>query len=404
VVCGPDRPRGVLPGENMILTALLVFAAAAPPAWDLDAVLQRARRSPERLATEALLAEAERELSHSRGFLVEGALLTVEAGPRRSPEGEESDFALGVDLPLAADRAARRAARDAFVAAKPDLLASADLEAGLALRLAYVDAWEAAETLTLARRQAETTAIWLDAVQARVEAGTEAPYEATLVIAEAGHARLALAEARGRAQVTWSVLAARAEIGTEAELLEEPLLPPRTGLENAGGELSSATLARAITLRSDLARALLELEAARAGGRWSLIASGAREGREEVAHVGAGFRIPFSGESRLRAAALRAALAEEEHRARAEQLLFEGRLLGARERGAGLAQDAPVSPFEMERALAALQARVAVGRDRPSAVLPLRRQLLAALLTELAARAAALRAAFEIQILTTETP
>ena len=424
----------------MILSALLVLAVLAPTAppaqtaqtaWSLDTVLLRARPSPERLATETLLAAAARELTLSRGVLLEGPTLTVETGSRRSSEGNDSDFALGVDLPLAGDRAAKRAALDTFAAAKRLLLTAADLEAGLALRLAYVDAWEAAEALTLARRQAAAAESWLNAVEARVAAGAEAPYEASLVVAEAGLARLALAEARGRVQVTWSELLGRAEIGAQPTSLaeprvSEPLEPsepsePLEPLEPSGlsglseasepsqvaariGDLERSTLARAIAARSALARALLTLDAARAASRWSLVASAAREGVEEVTRLGAGYRVPFSGQSGARSAALSAAVAEQGFLAGLERTRLEGRLRGARERGAGLAGGALFSAIEMERALAALEARVAAGRDRPSTVLPLRRQLVGALLTELTARAAYLRAAFEIQTLTTETP
>ncbi len=377
----------------------------AAPALDLATVLRRAGPAPERLAAEAELAAAAYELSLSRGLLLQGPALSVATGPRRAPAGDDSDLALEVDLPLAADRAERRAALLAVQEARPVLLAAADLEAMLALELAYVDAWQAAEAFTLAEREVEAAERGLAAVAARVAAGAEAPYETSLVAAEAAVAQLQLAATREQVQVAWAQLRGRADVGNLPVALAEPAIelpmePPPSG---SAGSLANAVLARGVTSRGALARSLAALEAARAGSRWSLGAELAREGEEDVARLGFGYRIPLSGQSDTRSAARDALLAASTRNAELDLSRLAGRLAGARARAQSLAAGTPLRPNEVERALAALDARLAAGRDRPSQALPLRRQLVGALSTALTARAARLRAAFEIEALTTES-
>jgi outer membrane protein, heavy metal efflux system len=391
---------------------VLMLLVAATPAMavelTLETVLAAARPSPERLAADRFLAQAARELSLSRGIVLDGLELTAEAGPRRSPESDGSDFAVGVELPLAGDRGEREAALDLFAEAERLLPAAADLEAGLALRLAYVDVWEATEALELARRQVSGAEEWLRMVAARVAAGAEAPYESSLVAAELGLARLALAEAREQEQVAWSELRARSEVGAEPAGLVGPgpatLRPPGSprGDVDGDGSAGESVLVRAIEVRSALEQALLQLDAARGASRWSLLATAAQEGEEDVARLGVGYRLPFGGQTVARETARDAALAEERRGAELERARLDGRWRGAEARASELAGEVALSPQEIEAALAALEARVTTGRDRPSAVLPLRRQLIGALVTELAARAAQARAVFLIQTLKAE--
>lgn len=390
-------------------------AAMAAPATAADLTLETVvavgKPSAERLATESFLTAAARELSLSRGILLEGVAVSAEAGPRRSPDGDGSDFAVGLELPLAGDRAEREAAIELFADAERVLPVAAELEAGLALRLAYVDAWEATEGLVLAERQAASAEGWLQVVEARVAAGAEAPYETSLVVAEVGLARLALAEARVREQVSWSELEARAAVGATPRRLAEPLSAD-SGREAAverkevEGVLTVSTLTRASELRSSLKQALIRLDDARGASRWSLQATAAQEGEEDVARLGLGYRLPFARQNAARVTARDAAIAEERRGAELERARLEGRLRGAEARAAsfasGLTATSTFSPREIEEALAALEARVTTGRDRPSAVLPLRRQLLGALLTELAARAAEARAVLLLQTLKAE--
>jgi|CXWL01.1.fsa_nt_gi hypothetical protein len=389
----------------LLVTFTAWVVAAAPPVpdpalLDLATAIRRAGPSPERLAVDAELTATARELARSRGLLLDGAELTAEAGPRRTPDGQDADLTVGVDLPLAADRQARRSAVAAYEAARRDLTAAADVEAELALGLAYVDAWQADQALGLARRELDAVASWLATVEARVALGAEASYETALVAAEAEAARLDLGVARERREVAWAELRSRADVGDGPLVLLEPASAEPSAA--SGGE--SSVLARAVRSRDALDRALLALEVARAGSRWSLGATLAREGEEDVARFGVGYRLPLSGETAARAAALAGAMALAARRTEVELARLAGRLAGARELADGLAAGAGLDPDEVDRALAALGARVTAGKDRPSSVLPLRRQLVGSLATALAARAARLRATFEINALTLENP
>jgi hypothetical protein len=394
----------------MRLPVMILLVAAAPAAaadLTLENVLAAARPSAERLAAASFLTATARELSLSRGILLEGVAVSAEAGPRRTPDGDDSDFAVGLELPLAGDRAERDAALDLFAEAERVLPAAAELEAGLALRLAYVDAWEATEGLVLARRQEASAAEWLQVVETRVAAGAEAPYETSLVLAEVGLARLALAEASMRERIAWSELEARAAVGAMPQRLADPL-PAVSGFGAKGARnpvdhvLSVSTLARASELIASLRQALLRLEDARDTSRWSLLATAAQEAEEDVARLGLGYRLPLAGQNTARTTARDAALAEERRGAELGRARLEGRLRGAEAGLAALGEQATLASQEIEVALLALEARVRSGRDRPSAVLPLRRQLAGALLTELAARAAQTRAVFELQTLKSE--
>lgn len=390
----------------MLLTVFAAVVATTPAATaplDLETVLRRARPAAERLGADSLLADAARELSLSRGILLEGPTLSVAGGPRRSPEGDDSDLALGIDLPLGADRSERAAALATFESAEKLLPAAAAIEAELALRLAYVDAWSAAERTTLAERDVETAERWLTAVRRRVDAGADPPYEAVLVEAELAAARLSWSEARQERVLAWGALAARTEVDAMPSPLVEPDVPAGAPPPAETARSSEAVVGRAITARVDLERALVALEAARAASRFSLAGEVEREGEEEVAHVGLAYRLPLGGERAARARALDAAVARVDREAEIERAALAARVSAAAERAAASGLGPDLAPETIARALAALDARLAAGKERPSEILPARRQLFDAAATALAVRAARLRVAYELDALTRET-
>lgn len=384
------------------LAAVVAAAPAPPPQLTLTDVLQRTRPAPEALATEVVLGDARRELALSRGILLEGLSLTAEAGPRRSPEGDDSDVALGVDLPLAADGEERRAAVQALERASRLLPEAAAIEAELAVRISYLDAWSAAEEASIRSRDVAAAERWLAAAERRVEAGADPPFEAALVAAEAAAARLELADARERARLAWGELAARTEIGDRPRPLAPPDAASSLSTALTAENLAHTTLTEALEAGSRLERALIALGAARDASRFSLGGSVAREGEEEVARLGVGYRLPLAGERAARAEARDAALAEFARRAEFDREQLAARIAAVRERATAAGTDDVLSADAIERALAALDARLAVGKDRPSEVLPARRQLFDALTTLVAARAARLRLTYELEALTRE--
>ena len=389
----------------MFLIALAAVATAAPaplPELTLAEALARARPASESLVAAVELGEARRELALSRGILLDGSALTAEAGPRRSPEGDDSDVAVGVDLPLAADGEERRAAALAFDRASRLLPEAAAIEADLALRISFLDAWSAAEEASIRSRDLAAAEGWLAAAERRVEAGADPPFEAALVAAEAAAARLALADARERARLAWAELAARTEIGDRPRPLVAPdAAPPLAGDLDADAPRRSA-LAEALDARTELGLALIALVAARDASRFSLGGSVAREGEEEVARLGLGYRLPLAGERTARAAARDAALAELSRRSELDRARLAARADAAHERAAAGGSDIGLSADAIERALAALDARLAAGKERPSEVLPARRQLFDALTTLVAARAARFRLNYELAALSRE--
>lgn len=387
--------------RTFVLAAALVAAPLAASPLDLTAVLERARPSPAALAVERELAEARRDLARSAGILLEGPAVSAEAGPRRTPGGDDGDLALGVDLPLAGDSAERRAALEAWKRAARERTAAATLESRLAVELAYLEAWEAAAALALVGREIATLERWRAVVEARVDAGAAAAFERVLVDAELESARLESAEARARALAAWSTLDAVAAVGATPLPLDEPVAPAIQPEANGAEE---PLLVRAARSRLELERARIALEAAREASRWSLGGSLAREGDEEVARLGVGYRLPLGGEGE----AIRQVRAEREREsARAAELAeaeLAARRAAALERWRALATATPAeSSFGIDEAAAALEARLAAGKDRPTEALLVRRELVRARATRLAARAARLRAGFELAALTTET-
>ncbi|HLF56205.1 MAG TPA: hypothetical protein VI942_05095, partial [Thermoanaerobaculia bacterium] len=189
----------------------------------------------------------------------------------------------------------------------------------------------------------------------------------------------------------------------EPSALAEPGTTDREPILPIVDVSTRAVLARAITARGDLERSLVALEAARAASRFSLVGAVEREEGEEVARIGLGYRLPLGGERAARARALDAALARAERDAEIERVQLAARLAAAAERAASIGAVEAPTPAAIERALAALDARLAAGKDRPSEILPARRQLYGALVTALEARVARLRLAYELETLTRET-
>jgi outer membrane protein TolC len=386
----------------MVPTLLVALAATIPPPpLDLAAVRERSRPAPQLLAVETELAAAAAVLARSRGWRLDEATLSLEAGPRDGTDGTTADLAVALDVPVAQDRNEHANATAAWLRARTDLVAAASLEARLDLELAYVDAWLAGAVVRYREAELGTVERWHASVVERVRAGADAPYEATLLAAEVDATRVALAEARGAAAQTWAQLAARAEVGAQPIPLAEPnAAPPPTPA--AATMLAPSVTSRAITSRADLDRALAELDAARDRSRWSLTSSLAREGDESVARFGGGYRLPLGDLTPARTRALAAQLAEIGRRAEVERAALEARRREAEAHLAALPSTTLLDASQVDQALVALTARLDSGRDRPSEVLPLRRQLQNAQVTSLMSKATRLRAAFTLATLNNE--
>ncbi len=375
-----------------------VLLAGALAGLSFADVATRARPAPVELRADAILAEARREKARSRGRLLEGAALSAAAGPRRTEAGSESDAEVELDLPLAL---ASRESRDfsaALEAAERLLPAAAALEAEAELYALYLDAWLAAAEAGLEADHLSSAVEWARLAGERLAAGADPPLEATLAQAELDGARLAAANAAGARTLAWTRLSARADLPAIPQPLLEPPAPPLGGASEATLP-SDALLVMALRAESALDEARLALDAARETSRWALSGAAEREGEEEAVRLGLAYRIPLPGEGAGIRQARDARLAERRRDLDLRQSDLEARYAAGRSLAAALAPP-PVSPADLEGALAALELRLREGKDRPSEAILRRRQLLDARRAALRARHTYLTAAHELHTLT----
>ena len=382
------RARALL----LTLGALAAPAAAAQPLTFGEALAGR-RPSPEQLDADGLLAEARREAAGGASAVAEAPSVAALAGPRRGEDATATDVAVAVEVPLLAGRGARGLLAAEVEAAAAPLAAGARAVAAADLASAFVDVWLAQATAAVRAQDLAASEEWLVVARRRVEAGADPPYEPTLVAGERDRSLLELVAARRAIEAAWGELAARSEVGPAPRPVTLDGLPGAAGQPPAGPGAAAA----GIDVRERLVVALGRVRGAAAASRWSLQGEVASEGDERLAHVGVAYRLPLRGE-RAAIAQERAAAEEQARRlAERERATLRARLAAA---DAALATPPPaLGPDDLDRAHRALAARLDEGKERPSEILPLRRQLLEARLATLAAAAAARRAAAEAHYL-----
>ncbi|HEX6203957.1 MAG TPA: TolC family protein [Thermoanaerobaculia bacterium] len=409
------HPRTRLLAVLPALLLALPTPCRAEEGLTFDEALSRRRPTALEAGAAALLAEARRQAAGGGGLAAEGPSLALTGGPRRGEDGGTAgDFAVEVELPLAGGRGARGELAEAVAATADDLLAGARALAGADLAAAFVDAWLAQQVIAVRAEDLAASEEQLTLARRRVEAGADPPYEPVLVAGERDRALVELVAARREAELAWGALAERAEVGAEPRPLTLGGLPGGAGaadgddpaaLAPSGGSEGDARdgpAFAALEARRRLESALARARAGAARSRWAVATEIESEGDERAAHVGVAYRFPLPGERAGIAAEAAAAEASAERAARAEAAALRARVAAAR---TALAAAAPtVGAGELERARSALAVRVAEGKERPSAVLPLRRQLLEARLAALAARATRARAAAELHFLTGDGP
>jgi hypothetical protein len=381
------------------LLALAALALLAGPAGAEERVafpeaLAHRRSSAAEGEISSLLAEAGRAAAGTSSFAAEGPSVGFEAGPRDGAEATAADFAVDLEVPLQAGRGARAALARELEAVAPDARAGARALAAADLAAAFVDAWLAQARVAVHEEDVAVTDEWLDAARRRVEAGADPPYEPVLVAGERDRALGELVAARREVELTWGELTARTDLGDGPRPLTLAGLP---AVASAPGGTDRG-VAAGIDARRRLALALTQARRASSRSRWALASVLAKEGDENLAHLGVAYRFPLRGERAAIEAEVAAAEAQAVRAAAAEAAVLRGRLASAR---AALAAPAPaLQEAELDQARRALAARVAEGKERPSQVLPLRRQLLEARLAALTAEALRARAAADLFFLT----
>ena len=385
--------------------AALLAAPAAPAAvvsspLTLDQTLAAARPGPAELAVQTELARARHLAAATAGRLADGWSLAFSGGPRRAEDDSGTDLAAEVEVPLLAGGDARAELLRHFARVENLLPRAARAETREALAATYAEAWAAQELESLRAEALGAADAWLAEARGRVEAGAEAPFEADLVAIERQRAATALRAARAARLVAWGALAATAALPEEPVPLVAPPVSAPPDARSAQSQLASALALHAIDARAALAHSALDLQRTRDESRWSLRSTLAREGEEEIAHVGVAYRIPRANEREL---AQRAAEAERNAVTRDAELARAGlfsRLESALVEAGGEPADLAVEAIARTRG--ALTARLLEGKSRPSEVLPLRLQLLAAEEDAIERRATLARATATLERLLTE--
>jgi outer membrane protein TolC len=357
------------------LPCLLAVQAVAQSPLTFQDILDKARPAPETWRAEALLAERRLQTRETRGFLREDPALALLAGPRRTPtSGTHTDASLELDLPLFLAPATRTALEASLGRAHPLLVEAARREGLFQARAAYASGWLAARLVALREADLQTVDRWLEAAQARLEAGADPAFQVALVEGEQVKAQQDLEEARIQASQAWGRLAALADLPPTPVPLAEPEALPLPRPADVEGRLPESPLRQALLAQADLEAKSLRLQEAQSLSRWSLRGSYASEGEDKVARLGLALRLPRPGQSeavRSSTSARIQALQGETRRALAE---LDARMEAAASRLRAMPA-APRLP-DFAHALEAVSLRLQEGRERPSEALPIRRQLL----------------------------
>lgn len=384
--------------KALILGAAWSLLAAQEP-LSYDDLLARLRPGAEVLQAEALIAGQARDLAASRGLLREGPTLSAAAGPRTG-ERRSTDRSLELELPLFLRPGLRRDASRAFEAASPLLRAGARLEARRRLRQAYLDAWMEAETLALRRADLSTLEVWHRAAKARVEAGADPAFQASLVAGERLRAQEELEEALRRRVEAWGRLRLQVDLPETIQGLRDPGAPVLPAAEGAEAAFRGGVLWRLLEACGVLERGRLRLEEAQALSRWSLRGEHAREGEESVTRLGLAVRLPRPGETRLARQAREAQERVVAQATQAEALELEARFQSLQSRLEALRAQPLSVDADLDGALKAVDLRLQEGRERPSEALPIRRQLLEARMAQVRRAHAVHSLLAELEILT----
>ena len=382
------------------LPGVLFAQAPTAPPLSYDAVLARARTSPEQYRTEALLAANRRALSATSGFLRDAPTLGFTAGPRTNPIAPTTttDRTVDLDLPLFLSSGTRQRLKAALGAADPALREAARVDARLQLRQAYLDAWLAEKTLQLRQTDLETVQAWLQAARARLEAGADPAFQVSLVEGEILRAQLDLDEARKAQASAWAALRALSEVPESPGPLEDPGPAQMPALDGLDAKFQHSVLRTALKDRMELETRAIRQQEALAASRWSLRGSYGRENEDRIAKVGVAYRFPRPGEGRAIRQEAEANTQAVQSELRIALLELTARFQSAAERARSQGPAAPPPAFDT--ALRAVGLRLAEGKERPSEALPIRRQLLEAQLASYRRLENAHLLAAELQALT----
>ncbi len=378
-----------------LAAALLV--AGSPP-LTLEDLTSRARPSAEELELEAELAAVRHALAATGSRLAEGPTLAAGVGPRRTDDETELDLGVELELTLLAGAARRAELAQALESAAPALLDAARAERRARVIAAYLDLWLAQRTLEIRRLDVELVERWRGIARRRLEGGALPAFEVDLLDLELDLAETAQVLAQAGQSRAWAELAAVTELAAEPVPVSPPSLPFLVEPGSRRERFEQGVLARAVAAELSLASAQERLGLSRSQSRLSLRSALEREGEEEVASVGLAYRFPRRGEAQAASVSVGRRLASLARQAELAKALLRARFEAASLLVSRLgAQPAATEPG---RALAALELQLLEGKASASEVLPSRRSLLALELARAERQATLLRAAYELELLT----
>jgi len=389
-----QRSRTVVLVLTLLCSAWLGPAAVSAQ-LTFNEVLARRLPSPEEVEVERLLAEAQRISAGARGFAAEGPTTSIEGGPRDGKDGSAGDLSLQIEMPLQGARGERRALGEMLPTAGTEARMSARAAADAELADAFVAAWLADTVAQVREQDLAAVEAWLDAARR-----ADPPYEPTLVAGERDRALVELIEARREVELAWGELRARAEVPPRPEPVALDALPGHATTPDITTSPLADVMRAGIEARRDLAIAVARAQTALASSRWGLAGEVAAEGDERLAHVGVAYRLPLRGERTAIAAEQSAAETAANREAERRLVEVEAQVSAATATLGWAGQMLDTSA--LDAAQAALTARLEEGKERPSEILPLRRQLLEARIAALRSRAARTAAAAKLSFLAGE--
>jgi hypothetical protein len=371
----------------LVLVPLWAFVPPADSAQlSFAEAMERRRAGPQEIELERFIAEAQRVAAGGRSRAAEGPTTSVEGGTRDGREGPETDLSLRIEMPVLASRGERRALGGLLPEEATAMRRGARAAADAELADAFVAAWLAQAVAEVRRQDVSAVETWLSAARRRAEAGADPPYEPTLVAGELDRARVEMIEALRSVELSWGELAARSDVSARPQALDLGGLPGGGTHAHPSSAAAGGHVQAGIESRRRISVALARALTAASSSRWGVAGEVATEGEENLAHIGLAYRLPLHGERSAIAAELTAAEAQAAREAELHLSELAARLGAA---AATLASTEPLlDPSDLDAAHAALAARVAEGKERASAVLPLRRQLLEARVAALRSRAA----------------
>ena len=367
--------RALIGALPCLLLAQIPAHPSSPHPLTFESILSHALPGLEHLRLESWLAERNRELAGSAGFLREGPSFGVAAGPRRSTGlSNTTDQSADVDLPLFLSSGTRNSLLRALNQADPLLREGARREALLRLRQAYLEAWLEQEVTSMREQDLRTVEVWLNAAKARLDSGADPAFQVALVEGEILKAQMELADSRRRASLAWISLRSQTDLPDLPVPLADPGPIPALDPLSHSSSYQNAPLRRALLARIEVERENLRHREALGLSRWSLRGSFAKEGEDRIAKLGMAYRFSRPSESQAVRRETEAGLATLHRELQIALAELDGRFQSALERLQSLGGMASRRSFQS--AIQAVGLRLQSGKERPSDALPIRRQLL----------------------------